>query len=66
MPELSPRDREILAPAAGGVADAVIARRLGIAPETVRNRVSVISVKLGARGRARALTLARTAGLAPV
>ena len=66
LPDLSPRDREILALAAGGVADAVIARRLGIAPKTVRNRVSVISVKLGARGRAEAITLARTAGLAPV
>ncbi|WP_206792435.1 response regulator transcription factor [Amycolatopsis sp. MtRt-6] len=66
LPALSPRDREILALAADGVADAVIARRLGIAPKTVRNRVSVISVKLGARGRAEAITLARTAGLAPV
>lgn len=66
LPDLSPRDREILALAAGGVADAVIARRLGLAPKTVRNRVSVISVKLGARGRAEAITLARTAGLAPV
>ncbi|MGW3959793.1 LuxR C-terminal-related transcriptional regulator [Amycolatopsis sp. NPDC005003] len=66
LPDLSPRDREILALAAGGVADAVIARRLGIAPKTVRNRVSEISGKLGAKGRAEALTLARTAGLAPV
>ncbi|MBE8520199.1 response regulator transcription factor [Amycolatopsis sp. H6(2020)] len=66
LPDLSPRDREILALAAGGVADAVIARRLGIAPKTVRNRVSVISVKLGTRGRAEAITLARTAGLTPV
>ncbi|MEQ0564707.1 response regulator transcription factor [Amycolatopsis sp. NEAU-NG30] len=64
LPELSPREREILALAAGGVADTAIARRLGIAPKTVRNRVSVISVKLGARGRAEAITLARTAGLA--
>jgi DNA-binding NarL/FixJ family response regulator len=44
----------------------VIARRLGIAPKTVRNRVSVISVKLRVRGRAEAITLARTAGLATV
>ena len=64
LPELSPREREILALAAGGAADAVIARRLGIAPKTVRNRVSVISVKLRVRGRAEAITLARTAGLA--
>jgi DNA-binding NarL/FixJ family response regulator len=66
LPELGPRDREILALAADGVADTAIARRLGIAPKTVRNRVSVISVKLGVRGRAEAITLARTAGLTPV
>ncbi|WP_033261963.1 response regulator transcription factor [Amycolatopsis vancoresmycina] len=66
LPDLSPRDREILALAADGITDAVIARRLGIAPKTVRNRVSVISVKLGTRGRAEAITLARRAGLAPV
>ncbi|MEU5266420.1 response regulator transcription factor [Amycolatopsis sp. NPDC021455] len=65
LPDLSPRDREILAMAADGVADSVIARRLGIAPKTVRNRVSVISVKLGAKGRAEALSLARTAGVRP-
>ncbi|RSM47896.1 DNA-binding response regulator [Amycolatopsis balhimycina DSM 5908] len=65
LPDLGPRDREILALAAGGVTDTAIARRLGIAPKTVRNRVSVISLKLGTRGRAEAITLARTAGLAP-
>lgn len=63
FPALDARDREILALAAGGVPDSVIARRLGLAPKTVRNRVSAISVKLGTRGRAEALDLARTAGL---
>ncbi len=35
-------------------------------PKPVRNRVSVISVKLRAKGHAAAIALARTAGLTPI
>ncbi len=45
-PGLSAREREILALAETGTPVAEIARRLGIAPKTVRNRLSVINARL--------------------
>ena len=63
---LGAREREILALAASGIADTAIAHRLGIAPKTVRNQVSLISTKLRVGSRAEAITLARAAGLGTV
>ena len=63
FPGLSEREREILALLARGLANHVIADRLGIAPKTVRNHVSNIFGKLQVRDRAEAVVRAREAGL---
>jgi two-component system, NarL family, response regulator DesR len=59
---LSEREREILAACAGGLATAEIATRLWLSEGTVRNRVSEILSKLGARNRAEAVQLATENG----
>ena len=46
LPELSEREREILALTEAGLPTPQIARQLGLAPKTVRNRLSVINAKL--------------------
>lgn len=63
FPELSAREREVLELVAAGVGNAAIARQLGIAEKTVRNRVSDVLVKLQVRDRAHAIVKAREAGL---
>jgi two-component system, NarL family, response regulator DesR len=60
---LSRRERDVLERLARGDETARIARRLGVAPKTVRNHVAAITGKLGARDRADAGRLAREAGL---
>jgi two-component system response regulator DesR len=59
---LSNREREILAASAEGLSTAEIATRLWLSEGTVRNRVSEILGKLGARNRAEAVQLARDNG----
>ena len=59
---LSPREREILAACAEGLPTAVIARRLWLSEGTVRNKVSEILGKLGARNRTEAAQIAREHG----
>jgi two-component system response regulator DesR len=59
---LSSREREILAASAEGLSTAEIATRLWLSEGTVRNRVSEILGKLGARNRAEAVQLARDNG----
>ena len=59
---LSSREREILAACAEGLSTAEIATRQWLSEGTVRNRVSEILAKLGARNRAEAVQIARDNG----
>jgi pimeloyl-ACP methyl ester carboxylesterase/DNA-binding CsgD family transcriptional regulator len=63
FPELTGREREVLALVARGLANDEIAARLGIASKTVRNQVSALFEKLGVSSRAQAIVKAREAGL---
>jgi two-component system response regulator DesR len=59
---LSSREREILAACAEGLSTAEIAARQWLSEGTVRNRVSEILGKLGARNRAEAVQIAQENG----
>ncbi|HZO26191.1 MAG TPA: response regulator transcription factor [Chloroflexota bacterium] len=59
---LSSREREILSASAEGLSTAEIARRLWLSEGTVRNRVSEVLGKLGARNRSDAVQIARENG----
>ncbi len=59
---LSQRETEVLAAAAGHDAIAVIATQLHLSPGTVRNHLSAVIGKLGARNRADAVQIARDKG----
>lgn len=61
---LSPREREVLALIAEGLANADIAARLSISDKTVRNHLSNIFDKLGVWSRAQAIVFARDRGFA--
>jgi DNA-binding NarL/FixJ family response regulator len=63
FPELTEREREVLDLLARGLTNAEIARRLFLAPKTVRNHVSNVLTKLQVAGRAEAAARARDAGL---
>lgn len=63
FPQLTDRDREVLELVAAGLDNTAIARRLFLAPKTVRNRISDILSKLHARSRAEAIAMARDAGI---
>ena len=63
FPELTERERDILALLADGHSNPVIGRRLGLSPKTVANHVSNILVKLQVADRAQAMLVARRAGL---
>lgn len=63
FPELTDRERDILALIAQGFTNAEIADRLALSPKTVRNYVSNIFSKLQVADRAHAIILARGAGL---
>lgn len=63
FPELTEREREILALIARGQTNAAIAEELTIAVKTVRNHVSNIYSKLQVADRAQAAIRAREAGL---
>lgn len=63
FPQLTRREIEILDLVAAGENNAVIARKLGIAPKTVRNSTSNIFLKMHAADRAQAIIRAREAGL---
>ncbi|WP_033400247.1 response regulator transcription factor [Actinokineospora enzanensis] len=63
FPELTGREREVLALIADGESNTVIARALSLSPKTVRNHVSSIFTKLRVPDRAQAIVRARTAGL---
>jgi len=63
FPELSNREREILALLTQGCKNAEIAERLVISPKSVRNYVSNIVSKLQVADRAQAIVRAKEAGL---
>ncbi len=63
FPELTAREREILALIAAGHPNPSIARSLHLSPKTVANYVSAIFAKLQVADRAAAMVRAREAGL---
>jgi DNA-binding NarL/FixJ family response regulator len=62
LPELSVREREMLGMLVDGATTNDIARALFVSPKTVRNTMSRMFGKLGARDRAHAVGLALRAG----
>ena len=63
FPTLTQREYEVLERLARGLRNDAIAARLGISIKTVQNTVSAIFLKLGARDRAHAVSMARDAGI---
>jgi len=63
FPELTEREREVLALMARHLTNPQIAARLGLSDKTVRNHVSNIFTKLRVPDRAQAILRAREAGL---
>lgn len=63
FPQLTPREREILALVAAGRSNTQIAAALFLSQKTVRNNVSNIFAKLHVADRAEAIVRAREAGL---
>ena len=59
---LTPRETEVLEIAADGSPVVEIAARVGLSPGTVRNHLSRIAAKAGARTRIEAVRIARDAG----
>jgi two-component system response regulator DesR len=59
---LTDRERELLREVADGASNADIAQRLHLAEGTVRNYLSTVLAKLGARNRTEAATVARERG----
>jgi DNA-binding NarL/FixJ family response regulator len=62
-PQLSPRERQVLALLADGLAVAQIARQLFISESTAKTHISKLYEKLGAGNRAQALMTAMRLGL---
>jgi len=62
-PELTPREREVLAAMADGASNKIIARRLGISFHTAKFHVASILSKLDAETRTEALARAARLGL---
>ncbi|HEX3791858.1 MAG TPA: LuxR C-terminal-related transcriptional regulator [Pseudonocardiaceae bacterium] len=63
VPELTPRERDILGSIARGHTIRQTGRMLGIAAKTVENTQARLFRKLGARNRAETMTIARDLGL---
>ena len=63
FPNLTEREEEVLDYVARGWSNAEVARHLHVSEKTVRNYVSTLFAKLGVPDRARAIVLAREAGL---
>lgn len=63
LPELTPRERQVLSLLAEGSTTASIADRLHLSPKTVRNHLSTIFAKLHVADRTQAVLRAREAGL---
>jgi DNA-binding NarL/FixJ family response regulator len=65
FPDLTARERDVLAALAGGASTAQVAGRLGLSDKTVRNHVSSILTKLEVPDRTQAVLKAREAGMRP-
>ena len=63
LDELTEREREVMALAAGGLSNDEIAERLVLSPLTAKTHVSRAMVKLGARDRAQLVVMAYESGL---
>ena len=63
LPDLTPRERQVLELVATGLSNPAIATRLGMATHTVGNHITSIFAKLQVASRAEAIVRARTAGL---
>ncbi|MFC0557218.1 response regulator [Planotetraspora thailandica] len=63
LPQLSPREREVLDEVATGATNGAIALRLHLSHKTVANHVSAILLKLGVATRGQAIVIAKDAGL---
>jgi DNA-binding NarL/FixJ family response regulator len=63
FPELTTREREILALVAEGATNVTVARQLSISDKTVRNHLSNVFTKLQVADRGQAIIRARQAGL---
>lgn len=63
FPDLTERERAVLALLATGMANAAIADKLHLSPKTVRNYLTRILDKLGVSSRGEAIVAARQAGL---
>lgn len=62
-PPLTPREAEVLAMMADGLANKNIAARLGISENTVKTHVAAVLTKLGAGSRAEAVAIGARAGV---
>jgi DNA-binding NarL/FixJ family response regulator len=63
FPDLTDREREVLALIAQGLTNSAIAERLVLSPKTVRNYITEIFSKLQVADRAQAIIRARNVGL---
>jgi DNA-binding NarL/FixJ family response regulator len=63
FPDLTEREREVLALIARGLTNSAIAEQLVLSPKTVRNYITEIFSKLQVADRAQAIIRARNAGL---
>jgi DNA-binding NarL/FixJ family response regulator len=63
LPDLTSREREVMALVAEGLSNAEIGERLFMSPATARTHVSRILMKLGARDRTQLVVLAYESGL---
>jgi DNA-binding NarL/FixJ family response regulator len=66
FPELTTREREVLALIAGGHSNTSIAATLSLSPKTVRNHISSVFGKLQVADRGQAIIRALDAGLGEV
>jgi DNA-binding NarL/FixJ family response regulator len=63
FPELTEREREVLALLAQGLSNQEVAERMGLSLKTARNHVSNVLSKLQVADRVEAIARARAAGL---
>ena len=63
LPELTPREREVLTLVGRGMTNREIAEHLVLSPLTAKTHVSRLFTKLGARDRAQLVVVAYEAGL---